>query len=273
MGRVILRSSNGSAARFSVPWLFRSRYFNRSFHKPHGFPGDFWIIEWIYDLEGISDGEPTQPAIVNCLDYVFSTLPSVQSAWERRRYFAQLLTNEHRRKAGRLRILDVACGGSRYTRDFLSTLTDDSKVEITLLEQDAAAVEYCRTVSLSQWISQLTIHCDPVDRLCEAVAGRKFDVVISSGLFDYLDNKQAGQFLVDMLAHTAAGGIIAVANFHPADPSRAVNEWLVDWPLIYRDESALSALFPKSALVETAQSQNKALAYASARQKGRRRVS
>src|SRR5437588_10016608 len=83
-----------------APWLFRSDYFNRSFHKPHGYAWDYRIIEWIYDLKANPCkqdpcDDPTQPAIVNCLNYVFSQLPSVQSAWERRKHFADLMLQEY----------------------------------------------------------------------------------------------------------------------------------------------------------------------------------
>ena len=33
------------------PWLMRSRYWNRSYIKPHGFAGDFRMLEWMYELE------------------------------------------------------------------------------------------------------------------------------------------------------------------------------------------------------------------------------
>ena len=33
------------------PWFLRSRYWNRAYVKPHGYAGDFRMLEWIYDLE------------------------------------------------------------------------------------------------------------------------------------------------------------------------------------------------------------------------------
>jgi hypothetical protein len=64
--------------------------------------------------------------------------------------------------------------------------------------------------------------------------------------------------MVDLTAHD---GVTVIANFHPDDPSRSVKEWLVDWPLIFRDERSLAALFPDPASVETVRSDNKELLY------------
>jgi 2-polyprenyl-3-methyl-5-hydroxy-6-metoxy-1,4-benzoquinol methylase len=240
-------------------WLFRSRYFNRSYCKPHGYAGDFRMVEWMYDLEGDRCEDPTQPGVVNCLDHLFATVHSVRSVWERRHYFARLLGEEHRRRGGRLRVLDVACGGSRYTRDFLSG------VEVTLVDQDAAALAFCRTVSLSRWAPRLTTLALPIKRLAESLPAGEFDVVISAGLFDYLETGPGRALVAHLVGLTAPGGVTAVANFQPADPSRSVKDWLVDWPLVYRDEAALAALFPDGAKVQTFASANGSLAYALAR--------
>jgi SAM-dependent methyltransferase len=243
-------------------WLFRCRYFNRSYYKPHGYAGDFRIIEWIYDLEGDPCADPTQPGIVNCLDHVFARFPCVQSVWERRHWLARLLREEYYRRGGRLRILDVACGGGRYLADFLSSVPDACEVELTVIDQDPAALEYCRTISLSRWRPQLTARCLPIHRLLVTPSGGPFDVVISAGLFDYLNDDTAAGLLAHLVGVTAPGGVTAIANFHPADPSRNIRDWLQDWPLIHRDEAELSALFPEPAWVATSLSSNGALSFA-----------
>lgn len=247
------------------PWLYRSRYNNRAYTKPHGYAGDYRMIEWMYDLEGDSCDDPTQPAIVNCLDYVFSTVHSVRSVWERRHWFARLLLDQYRRNDGRLCILDIAAGGARYIQDFLSSLPDLTSVEVTILDQDIAAIEYCRLVSLSRWASQVTLVNLPVKQFTSLPPSGTFDVVISAGLFDYLDQRFAEQLLGHVLSQTKPGGVVAVSNFHPDDPSRVVKSWLADWQIIYRDETALASLFPSHISVTTMQSDNRALTYAVAR--------
>ena len=242
-------------------WLNRSRYFNRSITKPHGHAGDFRMMEWIYDLESDACADPTQPGIVNCLDHVFASVHSVQSVWERRRWFADLLLREHASRGGKLRILDIACGGARYTRDFLSASADVSGVSITLLDQDAAALAFCKVSALEPWAGRLTCISKQVKELSLAIPSGTFDVTISTGLFDYLPAEQAKQLLAQMTALTADGGVLAISNFAPEDPSRLVKDWLVGWPLIYRNERDVAALFPSRLSVATTRSANLALVY------------
>lgn len=242
-------------------WLNRSRYFNRSIAKPHGYAGDFRMLEWMYDLEADACEDPTQPGIVNCLDHVFASVHSVQSVWERRRWFTELLRREHASRGGKLRILDIACGGARYTRDFLSGLADVSGVSITLLDQDAAALAFCRISSLEPWANRLECISKQVKDLSLAVPSGTFDVTISTGLFDYLPAAQAKQLIAQMTALTADDGVVAISNFAPEDPSRLVKDWLVGWPLIYRSEREVAALFSPQVSVATTRSANLALVY------------
>jgi SAM-dependent methyltransferase len=246
-------------------WLFRSRYFNRSFHKPHGYAGDFMIIEWIYDLETDGCEDPAQPAIVNCLDYLYSTIHAVVSVQQRRRWFSRLLHTEHARVGDGLRVLDVACGGARYIRDFLAATDDASGMQITLVDQDVAALAYCRTRSLQPWVSQIETRSDSIMKLGSHLRGRQYDVIISSGLFDYLNDAIARRLLEQMTSLLAPGGIVAFSNFHVSDPSRVVKDWLVDWPLIYRNDEQCAALLPATLAVATEPSRNRALCYATGR--------
>ena len=252
-------------------WLARSRYFNRSLHKPHGYAGDFRMVEWMYDLEGDPCADPTQPGIVNCMDHVFATVHSVRGVWERRRRFAGLLRQEYERNGGQLRVLDVACGGSRYLADFLGGAGDLGRVELTLIDQDAAALAYCRESSLRRWAHRLRTLCLPIRRLGEALPSGEFDLVLSAGLFDYLDDASGRALLAHLVRLTAPGGLTAVANFHPEDLSRNVKDWLVDWVLVFRREQELAALFPDPSAVRTALSEDGSLAYATAR-RGEKRL-
>lgn len=242
-------------------WLFRSRYWNRAFHKPHGYAGDFRMLEWMYDLENDPCADPTQPAIVNCLDALFATVHSVRSIWERRTWFARLLSAEFASR-GRLRVLDVASGGARYLCDFLSSVDDTTHIEVTLVDQDASALAYCRHHSLGAWSDRVKTLNLPIASLPERLHSGDYDVILSTGLFDYLDDAAAAHLLGHLARLTCPGAVVAISNFHPEDPSRFVTDWLVDWPLIYRDEDACSRLFPQGMEVATSRSKTRALAYA-----------
>jgi extracellular factor (EF) 3-hydroxypalmitic acid methyl ester biosynthesis protein len=243
-------------------WLFRSRIWNRAFHKPHGYAGDFMVIEWMYDLETDDCSVPFQPAIVNCLDNLGKHVDSITSLWERRRWYADLLRREHARCQGRLRVLDVAGGGARYIRDFLDSVQPGPAVEITVLDQDAAATAFCRTQSLKEWPATVALRSAPIRDLPALMEGSQFDVIISAGLFDYLSDPTARALLAQAAARLAPGGTVAITNYHPADRSRLVKDWLVDWKLVYRGEADCARLFPAGLRVETTVTSNGALVLA-----------
>jgi SAM-dependent methyltransferase len=250
-------------------WLFRSRCWNRAYYKPHGFAGDFQLIEWLYDLENAKD-DPCQPAIVNCLDYLMSTIPGTTSLWERRRWFEDLLRQEHERCPTALRILDVAAGGARYVRDFLAALPAPSPVDVTLVDQDPAATAFCQAWSPPSGTARVQSYTLPISRLGGALADREFDVVLSAGLFDYLNDATAKALLERLSSLLAPGGVLAFSNFHPEDPSRMIKGWLADWHLLYRDEKACATLLPTSLAISTERSANRALTYAVGRRVAQR---
>src|SRR4051812_40673359 len=137
------------------PWLLRSRYWNRAFVKPHGYAGDFRMLEWIYGLEHSACADPTQPAVVNVLDRLFAGLHSAHSVWRRRARFARLVGERLERSSRPVRVLDIACGGSRYLRDVI-----DPRLEITFVDQDPGALAF-----VESWLpprAKARLLCAPV---------------------------------------------------------------------------------------------------------------
>jgi SAM-dependent methyltransferase len=177
-------------------------------------------------------------------------------------WFEDLLQQEHRRCPAGLRILDVAAGGARYVRDFLAGLPTASGVDVTLIDQDPAATAFCQGWSSSAREAQVRSYTLAISRLGGELADREFDVVLSAGLFDYLNDATARTLLEQLSSLLAPGGVLAFSNFHPEDPSRLVKGWLADWHLLYRDEQSCAALLPASLSISTARSANRALTYA-----------
>jgi len=224
------------------PWLLRSRFWNRAYLKPHGYAGDFRMLEWIYDLEHSDCADPTQPAVVNVLDRLFAGLHSAHSVWSRRAWFARLVRERVARSSRPVRVLDIACGGSRYLRDVI-----DDRLDVTFLDQDPAALAF-----VEGWLPVPARRlCVPVRALADRIApGAEFDLVLSTGLFDYLPDADARALAAQMCALRAPGGTAVICNFAPCDPSRVVTDWICDWPLIYRDATQLEDLFAPGTRVE-----------------------
>jgi SAM-dependent methyltransferase len=251
------------------PWFLRSRLWARAWLKPHGYAGDFRMLEWMYDLERDDCAESTQPAAANLLDDLYKSVHSVQAVWHRRKWFAGLITERLREGGAPVSVLDVACGGSRYVRDVVTAHGAEAVVG-TFVDQDPAACSFVRS-----WLSDAPpagskIICAPVHRLPEFVptpadrTRRAYDVAISTGLFDYLATERARELLSHMVAVTGPGGTVAICNFSPLDRSRLVKDIVADWQLIYRTRSELEDLFPRDLKPTVLESPDGGLLYAHA---------
>jgi SAM-dependent methyltransferase len=247
--------------RSSIVWVVgRSRYHWRTMFRPHGFSGDHITIEWMYELEENGPFDPGQPAIVNCLDACYTSIPSFHAVCERRRHLCAIAVDEYASR-GSLRVLDIACGGARYLSDFLthpSVRADCTALH--LVDQDPSAARILGT-RFAGW-RNVQHHCLPLRKILSLADRGPFDLIIISGLLDYLSHDQASSLIAFAHQALADGGAVAVTNFHPADRSAIVLDWGADWQIIHRDESDLASVFPSSMTVETTLSDNGSLVYA-----------
>jgi hypothetical protein len=70
-----------------------------------------------------------------------------------------------------------------------------------------------------------------------------YDLIYSAGLFDYLKDRTARAAGARLVAALAPGGTAVIGNFGTANPSRAMLELILDWPLHHRSASDLRRLF------------------------------
>jgi extracellular factor (EF) 3-hydroxypalmitic acid methyl ester biosynthesis protein len=249
------------------PWLLRSRLWARSWIKPHGYPGDYRILEWMYDLERDGCADPCQPAAVNLLDGLYRSVHSVRAVWHRRAWFSKLIEDHIDGDRASVRVLDVACGGSRYVRDVLERAGPRS-VHATFFDQDPAAIAFVQSRLPDAARRAARFVCAPVSQISDALprdGHPRFDVAVSTGLFDYLPAERAREVLLQMAALTRPGGTVAICNFSPDDRSRVVKECIAAWSLTYRTASEVAELFPAGTRPAVSHSPDGGLIYARAR--------
>jgi extracellular factor (EF) 3-hydroxypalmitic acid methyl ester biosynthesis protein len=71
---------------------------------------------------------------------------------------------------------------------------------------------------------------------------QKFDLIWSSGLFDYLNERTFVFLLARLRDMMASAGTVVVGNFSENNPDRAYMELIGDWFLIHRSEADLIRL-------------------------------
>jgi SAM-dependent methyltransferase len=239
-----------------VPWLLQSRFWGRALLKTRGPGGDFRLLEWIYELEDGLASDPTQGAVANVLDGVFSRLASVSGVWYRRAWCRDLIASTIGRLERPIRIMDVACGGSRYTRDALQL--HPGSIRLACTDEDPSAIAFLRAMLPGTALDRVGLLCTSVEHLPELVptptlpeAG--FDVVLSTSILDNLDNDAAVLLLRQMLSLTRPGGVTAICASTPENQLGTFREWVSDTQIHYRDVSTVRNLFPanRRALVDT----------------------
>lgn len=201
--------------------------------KPHGYSGDFEIIDRMY-REHVSD----DPALRNW-DLYFHAQDGPRAVRHRKAYFLALARSVARATpAGRpVSILDVASGPARDIAELLAS-TPDPRLAVECVDADADAIAYAREVCRPHLDRVTFTHANALRYRTE----QRFRLVWSAGLFDYFGDK-GFQFLLErLLGLLTDDGELVIGNFSPRNRSRDYMEVIGDWPLFHRTEADLVRL-------------------------------
>ena len=200
-----------------------------SYLKPHGYAGDFEIIERICNSAVSSISNITR------WDKFFHEGDAPRAVRNRSSLLAGLI-----REARPVSILSAGCGPSLDLTEVLKA--DDSLKDIEIVDNDPnavarskvniAAVEHyvCRSLGFN------------VRNVLRFKPTRTYGFVWCSGLFDYLNDKTAVFLLRRFSEMLEPGGTLAFGNFGQENGSRSYMEIVGRWFLIYRSPMDLMRL-------------------------------
>jgi hypothetical protein len=83
-----------------------------------------------------------------------------------------------------------------------------------------------------------------------AHAENGYDLIYSSGLYDYLNDRVCQALNTHLYAQLRPGGVLIVTNFDPINPIRNVMEYIFEWFLIHRNGKQMFLLAPEQAASE-----------------------
>lgn len=234
------------------PLLLRAPFVYRTFTKPLGYAGDYEMVNQI--LNDPQQGPTTYFQIVNT---AFLKAAVATAHRNRITLLIDFLTRqaEAARAAGRpFRILNVGCGPAFEIQRFMREYPQPSLLEFELVDFseetlaftkaaiEKAAAENGHTVKVE------TVHQSVHDLLKRRISNdpslRTFDAVYCAGLFDYLSDKVCARLLSYFAARTRPNGQLLVTNVHSSNPEKFGMEHLLEWYLIYRDESGMASVLP-----------------------------
>ena len=206
-------------------------------NKPYGYAGDFEIIDKIY-TEWISP-----KAHLVKWDKFFHWQKAPIAVRNRKQYFKKLLLEIDNIAPPRPPpiVLNVGSGPCRdifeYLQENLST-----KIIFECLDMDRNAISYSKSLLNRFYGNKVTHYCQNVFSFKPE---KKYDLVWSAGLFDYLDDKQFIFLLRSLLDMVSPNGQLVIGNFSESNPSRDYMEF-GEWFLHHRSESSLSRLAQQS---------------------------
>lgn len=195
--------------------------------KPHGYAGDYEIIDRIYT--GYLAAAPHTN-----WDRYWQSQPAALAVRNRKAYFHRLLSALAER--GPASVLKLASGPGRSMYEWLQA-NPNAALNIECIDIDPKAIDYARQLN-ARHADKLRFHCM---NALQFRAERQYQLIWSAGLFDYFSDAIFVRLLRRLLSALAPGGELVVGNFAPSNPNRAYMA-LMSWDLIHRSADALRRL-------------------------------
>lgn len=217
-----------------------------SYDKPFGYAGDFKIIDAIYK------NSPTSTGLDRLWDNYFQQLAISKAVRERKEDFRKIIFDfvSKNSKGKTLRIMNLACGPTREIKELLENDKDGlfSKVIFDCYDLDVHALDYAARLLnkpknvnfLQKNALRIALRKDVMREIAH-----KYDLIYSTGLFDYLDENISVRLVSNLKQLLNSGGCIVIANMRDkfSNPSAGWMEWVAEWNLIYRTEAEFKKIF------------------------------
>ena len=217
----------------------------RAYSKPLGYPGDFQVMNYVYDWK--REGKSTYAQLIHRLG-----LDACEPVATRMDVVVEtILRIAALKPAGETaRILSLGSGPAReVSRIFEKTSRGTTKFAYTLVDQEEKALQYAYEGNYPAAKAHgpgAAINClnlSFTDILRGQIGDNSThgqDVVYSVGLFDYLKDRRARLLTKSMFDLVKPGGLLIIGNMNKADFSNIwPGECLSDWRLYYRSEKEM----------------------------------
>ncbi len=234
------------------PLLLRSPFIHRTYTKPLGYAGDYEMVNQI--LGDLRQGPNTYFQIVNVAFLRAQVAEAHRNRIDVLVDYLKRLATKARIEGRQLTVINVGCGPAIEIQRFLSEFDAPHFLRFELIDFSVDTLDYTRRAIDAAAIKagadlQVTYTHNSVNELIKRRVHSEMpspcDAIYCAGLFDYLSDKVCTRLLEYFVSRTNSGGSVLVTNVHVSNPDRLFTmEHLLEWYLIYRDETHLAALFP-----------------------------
>src|SRR3569832_1860535 len=228
-----------------TPELRHGAIWDRSYAKPLGYPGDFQIMNQVYDWEKL--GSSVYQQLIHRLGLEVAECIDTRMQVVRGKIAETVRTYGQDRPA---RILSLGSGPAREIQTFLEgPHARSGKVEFTLVAQETLALGYAYDRAyppLLKLAGNAQVQCLNISftDILRANGGLQAvppqDLIYSVGLLDYLSDRRARMLVRRLYDALVPGGLLIIGNMNETALSNLwPMEFLADWTLQYRGEAEM----------------------------------
>jgi len=216
-----------------------------TFNKPFGYAGDFKIIDEIYQ------DTPRTIGFDGLWDTYYLQMTACRATRQRKDDLKQFILDFAKKNRNRdIRIMNLASGPAREIKELLDNDTDKifSKVTFDCYDLDINALNYAKELIHNSgkvnFIQKNAIRLALKKDIKQEIS-TGYNMIYSTGLFDYLDDRVAIRLLGNLRRLLKKDGLIIIANFGNkyCNSSAGLMEWATEWYLIYRTEAEFRKIF------------------------------
>lgn len=225
----------------------KSLFLSHILRKPFGYAGDFLAIDMIYKKSPQGEG------VISLLETCLFEVPACKAVRNRKDFLIEFLVRESIGRGGRIEIFNLASGPAREIAEFANVTSCDFDCTITNVDIDKKALDYAKGL-VNGGARKIDVRYveDNAYRIAmrrtNAERYGKKDLVICSGLFDYLEESWAIRLLKALHCLLNDGGVLVVGNFSDKREGGFHMEWFADWHIIQRSRAEFKRLFEKAGL-------------------------
>jgi len=217
------------------------------YHKPLGYPGDFMMMNYIYDYNGDKNyfGDSSYQKLIN--NYTCN-IPISCSNITRKKFLKEKIVKTLERK-DKAKILSVACGPARELIELLKEGRIDKPLLFKCLDFEKRALDYVdneiRKIDLAkrQLLSIEYICRDIVSIIKDKKLKEELkdcDLIYAFGIFDYLSERMASRLTKELYQLLEKGGELIICNASLENGShRAYYELLGEWNMVHRTKEQM----------------------------------
>lgn len=216
-----------------------------SFEKPFGYSGDFKIIDQIYR------NQPHTIGFDRLWDNYFQQLAVTRATRERKENFKKIISDFIKKSENNhIRIMSLASGPAREIKELLEDNSESlsSKVTFDCYDFDNRAIKYAKKILDGKeninYFQKNAVRLSLKRNIKDEIP-YYYDMIYSTGLFDYLDETIAVKLIKNLRKVLKKDGLILISNVRNkySNPSAGWMEWVAEWYLIYRTEPEFKKIF------------------------------